>query len=341
MSDVDQQAIYPGAELFLLRQFMRSRGIAAGQALLGSGLAEEQLRHAGTLVASEQFDRIYRNLYRLDEQAGTGLSLGQALNLSRWGLISAALQSSKTLGDALATANQMRVLLRSRFTLGVVRDGAHYAISVRKRDGMDYPVNPQFAHEMLLASLQVQIRQLLGREFRFAAIHLSYPAPAYERTYQQTFACPLTFAAADSGFRIAADDMHQPLPLANPAVKQQAMAVAAAELQRVEQVLKGDCGFQVRAVLQSQPGRLALDDVAAALNLSSRTLRRKLQDSGLTFRQLQDEESLKQALALLDDPRHKVSSVADGCGFRDLASFRDAFRRWTGMTPQEYRRRLR
>ena len=219
-----------------------------------------------------------------------------------------------------------------------MRDGG-YDIEVRKREGMEYPLNSVFAHEMLFASLQVQIAQLLGADFRFSEVRLNYPPPSHTAEYSRYFSCKVLFNAPVSGFRIERDTMHQPLPLANPAAKQQAMLVAEAELKRVLQVQKGDIGWQVRALIQGSEQRLALDDVATGLNLSPRTLRRKLQEAGLTFRQISDEELLKKSMLLLDDQQQKVSSVAVACGFKDLLSFREAFKRWSGMTPQEYRRR--
>lgn len=340
MTLFQQQAIYPGAELFLLKQFMRKEGIRPVQALLGTGLQEVQLNSADSLVASEQFDRIYRNLYRLAARPDFGLALGQALNLSRWGLLSAALYSSKTLGDALTTANQLRVLLRSRFTLGAKETDGGYVIEVRKREGMEYPLNSVFAHEMLFTSLQVQISQLLGNAFNFSEICFNYPAPPHAAEYESYFSCKLVFNSAVSGFHISRDIMHHPLPLANPMAKQQAMLMAEAELKRVQQVQQGDIVWLVRTAIQSAQEKLVLDDVATGLNLSPRTLRRKLQELGLSYRQIRDEELLKKAMLLLDDPQQKVSAVADACGFKDMLSFREAFKRWTGMTPRQYRQRI-
>lgn len=339
MNQLQQQAVFPASELFLLKQFMLAEGIQPTRALLGSGLEEAQLESADSLVASEQFDRIYRNLYRLAARDDFGLALGLALNLSRWGLLSAALYSSKTLGDALLTANKLRVLLRSRFTLRATEADGGYIVEVRKREGMEYPLNSVFAHEMLFSSLQVQIAQLLGTEFHFKEVHLNYPAPPHAAAYTSYFSGRVVFNSAVSGFRISRNTMHQPLPLANPVVKQQAMQVASAELKRVEQVQRGDIGWQVRAAIQANKTRLGLNDVAAGLHISPRTLRRKLQESGRSFRQISDEELLKKAMLLLDDQQHKVSSVALACGFKDLLSFREAFKRWSGMTPRQYRQR--
>lgn len=339
MNPSAQQAIYPAAELFLLKQFMRTEGIRPAQALLGTGLEEAQLNSADSLVASEQFDRIYRNLYRLADRQDFGLALGQALNLSRWGLLSAALFSSKTLADALLSANQLRVLLRSRFSLGVIEVEDGYRIEVRKRDGMEFPLNSVFAHEMLFTSLQVQIAQLLGEAFKFKAVSVNYPAPSHAADYERYLGCKVKFDAPVSGFHIDRNTMHQSLPLANPMVKQQAMLMAQAELLRVQQIQQGDIGCQVRLAIQTSVDKLVLDEVAAGLNLSPRTLRRKLQQAGLSFRQIREDELLKRAMLLLDDQHQKVTSVAAACGFKDMLSFREAFKRWTGMTPREYRQR--
>ena len=337
MNPLQQQAIYPSAELFLLKQFMRKENIHPAKALLGTGLSESQLNNADLLVSSDQFDRIYRNLYRLAGRADFGLALGKALNLSRWGLLSAALFSSKTLGDALTTANQLKGLLRSRFTLHTKEENSGYTIEIRKREGIEYPLNSVFAHEMMLVSLQVQIAQLLGRNFHFSEVHLNFPPPAHAKNYKEYFSCAVLFNCQQSCFRIKYETMHQPLPMANPVAKQQAMQVADTEMRRVQKVQAGDIGFQVRAFIQSNDQRLSLDQVATGLNLSPRTLRRKLQEASLSFRQVRDEEMLKKAMSLLDDEQQKVSSVAVACGFKDLLSFREAFKRWTGMTPRQYR----
>ncbi|HEX7776164.1 MAG TPA: AraC family transcriptional regulator ligand-binding domain-containing protein [Parvibaculum sp.] len=78
-------------------------------------------------------------------------------------------------------------------------------------------------------------------------------------------------------------------------------------------------------------------EVARALNLSERSLRRQLHDEGSTFKQIRESLRLRQAgIYLFEMP---VSDVAYLLGYRDLSTFRRAFRRWSGMTPTDYIRK--
>lgn len=80
--------------------------------------------------------------------------------------------------------------------------------------------------------------------------------------------------------------------------------------------------------------------VAKRLGLSVATLRRRLELEGsLSFRVL-NERALKRAARSLVEQRHHPSDVAEELGFSDLRSFARAFRRWIGVTPTAYVKRL-
>lgn len=75
--------------------------------------------------------------------------------------------------------------------------------------------------------------------------------------------------------------------------------------------------------------------------MSPRTLRRRLQAAGTSFRQLLQEYQLQIAMRELESGQRPLPLVAQRCGFADAAGFREAFKRWTGMTPREYRVQFR
>ncbi len=83
-----------------------------------------------------------------------------------------------------------------------------------------------------------------------------------------------------------------------------------------------------------------LGQLAARAETSASTLQRALKDQNLNLQALKDPARQKAAEALLRDPRYTVRDVALKIGFRDLESFRTAFRRWTGESPGAFRRRL-
>src|SRR5690606_14304302 len=81
------------------------------------------------------------------------------------------------------------------------------------------------------------------------------------------------------------------------------------------------------------------EDVARALNVSVRTLQRKLEDTGVTFRQISDSTRSQLAKEYLGDSKVGIAEVAFLLGYGDQSSFNRAFRRWTNETPGGWRKR--
>jgi AraC-like DNA-binding protein len=80
--------------------------------------------------------------------------------------------------------------------------------------------------------------------------------------------------------------------------------------------------------------------VARSLGLSPRSLQRRLADEGTRYNDLVDEVRRQFAELYLARPRLAVSEVAYLVGFTDPSAFFKAFRRWTGLTPSDYRASL-
>ncbi len=342
MANFENQAIYPAAELFLLNQFMLQEGFLPKQWLLGTGLTDAQINQPETLVSLRQYDIIHRNIFRLVARPDIGLALGGALNLSRWGVLTTALICAQTLGHALQTAHEFRTLVRSRFTLTTHLRGDQVEVRLQRREDMQFPLNAVFTHEVLLGSLQRQISELLAEPFSFTEVRLNYPPPAHQALYQAHLGCPVQFNSEQSCLVIPLTLMTRALPLWNPVTEYQARAVCKQEVQRLAQAQGGDFRWLARAEIARHEGSLpSLEEVAQRLQVTSRTLRRRLQERGTSYRHLCQEHQLQLALELLMDRRLSIARVASRCGFRDAASFREAFRRWTDLTPQQYRQEQR
>jgi AraC-like DNA-binding protein len=78
--------------------------------------------------------------------------------------------------------------------------------------------------------------------------------------------------------------------------------------------------------------------IAKRLHMSERSLRRKLQEEGVSFRKLIDELRVQVAIKYVRDTDLTIEDVASALGFSDASAFRHAFRRWTGAAPHEFRR---
>jgi AraC-like DNA-binding protein len=96
---------------------------------------------------------------------------------------------------------------------------------------------------------------------------------------------------------------------------------------------------EVREIFLSCLGQpTSFELVAERLRMSPRTLRRKLEQEGTSFRELIDELRAHAAIKYVRDTDLTIEDVAYALGFSDAAAFRRAFRRWTKSAPHEYRR---
>lgn len=90
-----------------------------------------------------------------------------------------------------------------------------------------------------------------------------------------------------------------------------------------------------------QDGNMNIHLAAEMAGLSKRTLQRRLGAAQLDFNTLIDRERLKQAMLLLTDQDITITEIAYSLGYSDGAHFTRAFRRWTALSPREYRQQRR
>ena len=83
-----------------------------------------------------------------------------------------------------------------------------------------------------------------------------------------------------------------------------------------------------------------IESAARVAGMSVRSFQRRLGDEGVSYSQLVDRVRLDRATRLLDTPGARVIDVALEVGYSDPAHFTRAFRRWTGVTPRQFRHRL-
>ena len=96
---------------------------------------------------------------------------------------------------------------------------------------------------------------------------------------------------------------------------------------------------RVKSLLTRQgAGMPGMDEVADALCMTPRTLRRRLLEEGATFLRLREEVRRATAEELLSGGALSVENIADHLGYAEPTCFINAFRRWTGETPLVYRK---
>lgn len=175
-----------------------------------------------------------------------------------------------------------------------------------------------------------------GGRWKPACVHTMRKAPDDLAVWRRLFAAPVEFEANFSGFSCESAALQIPNPLAD-----EAMAHNAHQLLRLLPLTSGPepIGDKVRRTISLllPSGRATVDQVAAQLGLSARSLQRRLDDEGLQFAELLSGVRQELATAYLTNSARPVTSVAALLGYSSPSSFTRWFAGTFGVAPQVWR----
>jgi AraC-like DNA-binding protein len=171
---------------------------------------------------------------------------------------------------------------------------------------------------------------------------LAHPAPADITEYTRTFVgAKLSFAAPFYGFEFDAQLLDAPLRSADANLHDLMRRHAERVLQELPQALPITRRVKGLIAEELSDGHPGCAHIAQRLQMSPRTLERRLELEGTTFTHLLEEVREGLALRYVGDQELPLSQVATLLGFSQTTAFHRAFRRWTGQTPLQYRRSTR
>jgi AraC-like DNA-binding protein len=146
----------------------------------------------------------------------------------------------------------------------------------------------------------------------------------------------VAFGAERDAIHFNKADLHQPLPTANAEMARASESVIDEYLAHMDQ---NDVVTRVRvALIDLLPsGSVTEDQVAASLNMSLRTLQRKLNDTDTTYKEVLDGTRRDLAIQYVRSRRMPIGEVSYLLGFAEPSNFTRAFKRWTGSSPSDFR----
>lgn len=191
--------------------------------------------------------------------------------------------------------------------------------------------------EFLTAGLLRMLRAFGGKPDDLQAVRFDYQRPTYHHVYTEAFDGKERFSQAFTGLEFASHVLDRPNPHANSVLQASVHALAEQRLERLAR--PADLIEQLRVYLQSQSAASIPDMTLAArrLGVSVRTLRRRLAEARLSYRELTQATQSARARTILRNPDFTLQSAASALGFNNVAAFHRAFKRWTGLTARAYR----
>jgi AraC-like DNA-binding protein len=312
-------------------------GVPARALLAGTGIVPDTLSDNRVRISIRQKIALFANALRLSPDPAIGLLAGRRQHISNLGVLGYALVSNATLGQAVDFGVK-HVRLAGPVLEKSFRVEGDTAI-FEGHDPIDLGELLPVACEFWFGSMQTLLSHVLGQPFQAQRLLLPYAAPPYAHRYEQIFAYPVEFSAPVMQWHFDASMLALPLPAANPVMAE----VSASFCSRILEEVGGEPALvkQIKAFcLSSTTGIPSLEQMAEQLNLSTRTLQRRLLDSGCRYQDILEGVRRRLAIEFLERTHMPVEEIAERLGYSDASNFRKAFKKWTGRTPAFYRPRV-
>jgi AraC-like DNA-binding protein len=265
-----------------------------------------------------------------------GLHIGAKTTTSIVGLVGHLMQSSRTLAQAFDNLSQYTAVITEMFSYKAVTNAEAFTIYLEPSTYWQehFSETARQATAQAIAGAINVCKLLTGRNIVPNRVELSIPKPnnsaEYERVLNTTIVFGKTqnkvvFDAAIANYPVLG--YNQDLLTLFTKLAQEALQKANSQPTFTNTVKKTITGQFYNRIPQ-------LEEVAMFMNITSRTLQRRLQKEETSFQKISDEFKKELATRLLSLQKYTVNETAYMLGYTEPAVFRRAFKRWTGKTPK-------
>jgi len=317
----------PGAYILDFVELTARWKVEPAALLRGLPVTLEALADPATRVPLRVCEAIVARATTLTREPALGVHLGMQMRVSSHGFLGFAAMTANTVREALELACRYATVRTSALGLALHVEGDLASMAIEERTPL-----PPALRELFVLALVIGIWQLgeklTGRPLDGVG-ECAFPRPAYPLPSDR-----LRFDRPAHRLVFPSQALALPLVTADAAAKR----LAAEQLEReLAAFSEGALVGEIRGHLAREGGPPTIDEVARALRVSPRTLKRRLAELGTSYSELRGDQRRQRALLLLDDRSLSVTEVAARLGYTELPNFTRAFRKWTGMTPAAYR----
>jgi AraC-like DNA-binding protein len=318
---------------------LRERGVPLGRLLAAADIKASRLEDVNDHVPLRSYVSLFEAAAELAGDPLLGLALSATAGPETLGALGFLFLSSETLGQGLTNLCRYVSAVQDATANAVEVEGGLATIVYQISDDRIAP-----RHQDAEYSLGVIIR--LVRAYAKGRcdpmeVHLEHGPKAPRRSYEHAFGCPVYFRQTRNAVVLNAADLD---------IRSVALSDALAEIletqlrDRVESRSRmQSVGDRVLGALTptSIQQKVSFGHLAQEMRISPSTLYRRLNSENKSFQRLLNDRREALAKRLLANSRMSIAEIASVLGYAENASFTRAFRRWTKVSPRQYRDGLR
>ncbi len=291
-----------------------------------------------TRLSMDQTVQLWGACIEYAQQPFFGLKFGAQIRPSAFHIVGYTLMNSATLKEALDRLNQYQRLISD--------GGIFQKVPCKQGLWLVYHQKPEtlpFYHHQIdavFSSLLSFARWTTGQEISPLEVSFNRAKPSDQSEYLRLFNVIPNYNQTFDGILISNKTLELPLLESDEELCDMHERHAKQRLEELEE--NRSVSAQVEHLIKHRLStlRFSRPSIAKALNMSEKSLQRRLFEEGTNFQQRLDHVREQLACYYLSETTLSLADIAEQLGFTDNSAFYKAFKRWTGQNPGSYRKQL-
>ncbi|MEZ5504537.1 MAG: AraC family transcriptional regulator ligand-binding domain-containing protein [Gammaproteobacteria bacterium] len=299
------------------------------------GLDYPHFKRNPAALSINQTTQMLTACYDLFKMPYLGLAMGKQMRLTIHGMAGVSAMAQPTYAECLQAASRLCEKAFPPFAMEYFETPT--TVGLRIIECMSLAPVSHFFIESVAVNFYNILHFLLGDEYEPEYIAFAHPEPSYLNVYQRYFNCKIRFNADHHEFVVSRQLAHRELLLANKGIARMAEQDF---LKSLPSINLNYLPKKLRLVLMQSMGAFpSLETAARKLGMSGRTLRRQLNSLGTNFQNELDLLRREFAISYLTKSDKCITEIALMLGFCDSSAFSKAFKKWTGESPREFKKK--
>lgn len=333
--NVQPQPCIRSSVLKVVIDALQAQGADVNGLLQGHGLDRGMLADPYQAVPLKNYVSLFERAAEVWNNPGLGVHVGSIIDPDDLGPVGVLYVKMRNLRDAITRFSRFFPALQSATHIAIREESDTTWLEYQILDPSIWP--RRHDSEFTMALLCTLTRSQLGRNWSPEEVHFEHAAPVNQREVSQFFRTVARFEQKTNRMLIRTEDLDRSFIKAEP------MVVSIIERHLID-LIGENFSYDFEEALMNavmhciHRGDVTLENVAAHMGMGPRTVQRRLQEMGKTFRTVVQQQRMNIAEALLHGNSISLDAVAADLAYADAATMSRAFRKWTGTTPRRFGR---
>jgi AraC-like DNA-binding protein len=316
----------------ILFKLMGSYGLDNEAIYYAAGICKDDFNNPDKRITYKTMHELWKKADELINEPCFGLSTVKIWRPSDLSALGYAWLASSSLRTALNRLSRYLRIATDFYSLNLSEQGDNFVLDFDFKDKTTL-LTPQLDASMAIVLEMCRINYITSLDP--ISVSLTHSVNSCQSEYYAYYCCPINFDQAVNTIVLPLDAIDKTLPSSNPYLAQLHDQIMIKYLSILD---KKNIIDRIKKIIAEilPSGELSDQKVADELHLSSRSLQRRINDNGTTFKQLLRSVREELACEYLLKKDYSLSEIAFQLGFSEQSSFTRAFKHWTGQTPGKF-----